>query len=553
MRVNGGRAVAEVLKEQKAAFVFGIPGGQTLWVTDALIGSDVTFIPTRHEGAAGHAADAYGRLTGKPGYCLATTGPGATNLITPMGGAMRDSSPMVVIVFQNRNSDYFRGDAQEADHRSLFSGLCKAYLPVQSADAAVWAMREAYRIAMTGRKGPVVVDLFRDAIEEQETDYTFVDPTQYCFDEQHFPNEEKVKQAAEKLLNAEKLVIYCGNGVKSARVSDQVIELAELLRAPIVTSFNGIGSVSTEHELVFGPRSRHGSKLTRGILEDADLVLVLGSSMSAVATNRWSIQLKEIIQIDKEEKMIGRSYPASIGIAASLEPALESLIQEVKDGKEGKLAERKQWLEELWQREKQWKQDVFSGEIADSKATPAPPIAVMAELGKALKEGSILCSDAGNPGAWAHLLPIKKGMRFMKPVNYGNMGFAIPAAIACQLAEPETEVVAILGDGSLGMTLAELETASRLKVPVKIVLFNDGAFGNIKQEELYKFGENRYIGVDLSDLDYFETAKTLGCNAICVEKAEDLSGALEAARQYDGPTMIEVKFDGSYTVWPEAF
>ena len=144
-------------------------------------------------------------------------------------------------------------------------------------------------------------------------------------------------------------------------------------------------------------------------------------------------------------------------------------------------------------------------------------------------------------------------MRFMKPVNYGNMGFAIPAAIACQLAEPEAEVVAILGDGSLGMTLAELETASRLKVPVKIVLFNDGAFGNIKQEELYKFGENRYIGVDLSDLDYFETAKTLGCNAICVEKAEDLPGALEDARQYDGPTMIEVKFDGSYTVWPEAF
>lgn len=553
MKMNGGQIVAEVMKEQNAKYIFGIPGGQTLWVTNALVGSEITFVPTRHEGAAGGAADAYGRLTGQPGYCLATTGPGATNLLTPMGGALRDSSPMILIIFQNRNSDYMRGDAQEADHRTLFTSLCKKYIPVHSADSAAWAMREAYRVAMSGRKGPVVVDLFRDAIEEQEAEYTPMALEDYFVDDVILASNDKISEAAKSIAAKEKVVIYCGNGVKTSKIADDVIELSELLDAPVVTSFNGISSVPNEHENVFGARSRHGSKFTRNILESADTVLVLGSSMSAVATNRWSVKLANIIQIDRQAEMIGRSYPVDIGVVGDLRVAVKQLVEALKNEKIDKTAERTAWITELKDTYKVWISKVKSDARNDAEATPAAPIAVMEELGKKLKEGSVVCCDAGNPGAWAHLLPMKKGMRFLKPVNYGNMGFAIPAAIACKLAEPETEVIAMLGDGSLGMTMAELETACRAKSNIIVLLLNDGAFGNIKQEELYKFGEGRYIGVDLADIDYYKTAASLGCNAICVKKASELGAAIDKARTYDGPTMIEVKFDGSYTVWPEIY
>jgi len=236
--LTGGQLVVKLLEEFGAKFVFGIPGGQTLYVTDPMQDSSVKFIHTRHENGAATAADGYGRITGEPGICLATTGCGATNLITGLGGALRDSSPVIALLFQNRLPDAGRGDAQESDHELLFSSICKKYIPVRDVSVIPWAMREAYRVAKTGRPGPVVVDLYRDVIEKQKGEYVSADPAEYCYIPEMAASDESVAKAAELIKAAEKITIWAGNGVKLADASAEVKELSKLLNVFFVHCAN---------------------------------------------------------------------------------------------------------------------------------------------------------------------------------------------------------------------------------------------------------------------------------------------------------------------------
>ena len=545
-------AVIKVIEEWDIPYVYGIPGGQTLFFTDELMRSTKTeFIQTRHEGVAAAAADAYGRLTGKPGLCLATTGPGATNLLTGIGGALRDSSPMIAFTFQNTLAGAGRGDAQEANHELIFSSLVKKYIPVRSADAAVWAVREAYRTAVTGKPGPVVVDFYRDIIEKGECDYTPLAVDQYAVLNSSGPSKETVDKLVEIINSYGKIAIWSGNGVKMTHCGSKVIELAEKLNAPIVTTFNGISSVPTENPLVLGARSRHGSVVTRAALEEADCLIVLGSSMSSVSTNRWGLKLKDIIQIDFEPSQIGKQYPVKFGVCAELRATLDAL--NAREDLRKSTIEQDKWTKDMQERFAKWKENVYKGPINDETACPCSPVAVVRKLNEMFKKDDIICVDAGNPGCWSHLFNFTLDNRYMKPVNYGNMGFCLPAVLACSMAEPEKDVFGIIGDGSLGMTLGDLETIGKLCKNAIVVVFNDHAYGNIKQEELFKFGEGHYYGVCLPYIEYSKVAEVFGFGAEVVKKAEDLPAAIKRARKYDGAYMIEIDFDGSYSIWPEAF
>ncbi|HWQ79028.1 MAG TPA: thiamine pyrophosphate-binding protein [Anaerovoracaceae bacterium] len=547
---KGGQLVVKVLEEFGAKVVFGIPGGQTLSVTDAIYDTDIRFIHTRHENGAACAADGWGRLTGQPGICLATTGCGATNLITGLGGALRDSSPVIALIFQNKLPDAGKGDAQESNHEALFSSICKEYIPVRAASNIVWAMREAYRVATTGRPGPVVVDLYRDVVENQTAPYEYADPASYCVKTRTKPYEEDILAAAEEIKQSKKLCIWCGNGVKLADASEEVMELSRVTNAPIVTTYNGIGTIPGSFENLAGPRSRHGSVVTKAVIEEADCIVLIGSTLSAINTNRWTIKAKNIIQLDIVPENIGRHYPISVGLVGDAKKSLAAVSAVLKEaGYKGSL----EFRDDIFRRRAEWEKQVFSGPIADKGATPVPPVALVAELEKLLKENSVLTIDAGNPGAWTHLMKLPENITYMKPVNFGNMGFAIPAAIGAKAASPEKEVIALLGDGSLGMTLAELETMAREKLPIIVLVVNDDAYGNIRQEELFKVGKPRYIGVDFTSIDYVNVAKALGCDGAIVRTAQELPEAFRKARQSDCPYMIEVKLDGSFTVWPEAF
>lgn len=546
---RGGELVVKVLEEFGARVVFGVPGGQTLYVTDPMNDTNIRFVHTRHENGAACAADGWGRLTREPGICLATTGPGATNLITGLGGALRDSSPVIALVFQNRLPDAGKGDAQECDHELLFDSICKKYIPVRDASTVVWAMREAYRVSKTGRPGPVVVDLYRDVVENQRAEYVYASPESYCV----LPKSVAVDsciEAAEKVIRETKnICLWIGNGVKIANAAEEVKELSVLLQAPVVCTYNGIGAVDCDFENLVGPRSRHGSAVSKAAIEEADCVILVGSTLTAISTNRWEIKAKNIVQFDIMPENIGRHYPVTVGVVGDAKESLRKLIDLLKrKGYESDASYKKY----IFGKKAEWEKQLFSGPITDINVSPVPPIALHLELQKLLKENGIFVVDAGNPGAWTHITKFPKGTTYMKPVNYGNMGFALGASLGCKEACPDREVVALLGDGSLGMTLGDLETIAREGLPIIILLVNDSAYGNIRQEELYKMGDGRYIGVDFPPIDYVGVAKTFGMDGVIVNRASELAGAFLAARESGKPYMIEVKLDGSYTVWPEA-
>ena len=547
---TGGQLAVKLMEEFGVKVAFGIPGGQTLSVNNAMYDSTIRFVHTRHENGAAVAADGYGRLTGEPGVCLATTGPGATNLITGLGGALRDSSPVIALVFQNKLPDAGRGDAQESDHELLFGSICKKYIPVRDISSLAWSMREAYRVAKTGRPGPVVVDFYRDVVENQKAPYIPMDPADYCYAPDCVAFPAAIQAAAAEIKKAKKPCLWVGNGVKLAHAEEEIKELSLLLAAPIVTTYNAMAAVESSFENLVGPRTRHGSEISKAALEESDCVITIGSTLTAISTNRWDLKIHNMIQFDIIPENIGRHYPAKVGVVGDAKASLRSLIDTLKaDSYQADPSYRN----DIFARKAKWAEGVFSGPIADVNATPVPPIALHMELSKCLKENSIFVVDAGNPGAWTHITDFPAGTTYMKPVNYGNMGFALGAALGCKEAAPDREVIALLGDGSLGMTLGELETISREKLHVIVILVNDDAYGNIKQEEKFKTGTENYIGVEFPSIDYVKVAEALGYNGTIVRKASEIPQAMEAARASDKPFMIEVKLDGSYTVWPSCF
>ena len=547
---TGGQLAVKLMEEFGVKVAFGIPGGQTLSVNNAMYDSTIRFVHTRHENGAAVAADGYGRLTGEPGVCLATTGPGATNLITGLGGALRDSSPVIALVFQNKLPDAGRGDAQESDHELLFGSICKKYIPARDISSLAWSMREAYRVAKTGRPGPVVVDFYRDVVENQKAPYIPMDPADYCYATDCVALPASIQAAAAEIKKAKKPCLWVGNGVKLAHAEEEIKELSLLLAAPIVTTYNAMAAVESSFENLVGPRTRHGSEISKAALEESDCVITVGSTLTAISTNRWDLKIHNMIQFDIIPENIGRHYPAKVGVVGDAKAGLRSLIDTLKaDGYQADPSYRN----DIFARKAKWAENVFSGPIADVNATPVPPVALHMELSKCLKENSIFVVDAGNPGAWTHITDFPAGTTYMKPVNYGNMGFALGAALGCKEAAPDREVIALLGDGSLGMTLGELETISREKLHVIVILVNDDAYGNIKQEEKFKTGTENYIGVEFPSIDYVKVAEALGYNGTIVRKASEIPQAMEAARASDKPFMIEVKLDGSYTVWPSCF
>lgn len=552
-KITGAQAVVECLKLEGVRCVFGIPGGQTLSITNAIYDSPgMSFVATRHEGGAAHAADGWGRVTGTPGVCLATTGPGATNLITGVGGAFRDSSPMIVLTCQNNKKDIGRDDAQDADHVALFRSLTKWSTFVPDARQIPEIMREAFRVALGGRPGPVHIDLARDVLEQETLEFEPVAPANYRVKAVFSGEPGKVAEAAGLLAAARRPAIWVGNGVKLSGAGDEVLELAELLQAPVITTFNGIGAVPTTNELVFGPRSRSGTQLNTEILSEADLVLVIGSSLTGPTTSRWRLSLtRNLIQIDVNDKNIGKHYPFSVGVVGDAKLVLRQLIAVLSGKCEGDAQEaRRGWVSEIQERKRAWEKEIYRADF--DTASPIKPQTLMRRLGEWMARDAILSVDAGNPGIWSHLLPMHGPTTYMKPVNFGNMAFALPAGIAAKLAQPEREVIVLVGDGSLGMCLGEIETAVRAKTPLVIVLMNDRAYGNIKQEQLHYFGP-RYIGVDFTDAKYAEVARSLGADGERIQRPEEIIPALNRARAAQKPYLVDVLIDPSESVWEKPF
>lgn len=552
--VTGGELVVGMLESLGVRTVFGVPGGQTLAITDAILASPVIdFVTARHENAAAVMADAYGRLTGTPGVCLATTGPGATNLLTGVGGAVRDSSPMLVLTCNNAGENIHRDDAQNADHVELFRPLTKFSRLVAHPGALCQALEEAYLNAMSGNPGPAHLDFARDTIEGPVADADAAVP------EGEHPMRRWVVQrpradvhvladVAGRLGRAERPVLWLGNGCNRSGAGGAALALAETLRMPVITTFNGIGTVPTTHPLVFGALSRMGTRLSSRVMADADLVLAVGNSLNAVSTGRWRMDLPHVIQIDVDPTMLGRYYGRrTTGVVADARVTLEELRTLLADRADEFSARRSAWTAELKQAEELWWRE------PDAVAEPAhtdglSPAEVVRRLRSAAPDDTLLIPDAGNPGVWSYLWQIRQPGSYIKPVGFGNMGFAVPAAVAAAVAAPERPVLALVGDGSLGMSLAELETLVRVGGRVAVVVLNDAGYGNIRQEQIVHY-EGRTIGVDFGPSDYARVARGLGLPAERTTRLDDLAKHVAETLEGRTPALFDVPIDRSVNAW----
>jgi thiamine pyrophosphate-dependent acetolactate synthase large subunit-like protein len=551
-KVSGGEVVVDTLRALGVDVMFGVPGGQTLSIVDAVLDTDeIRFVTARHEGSAACMADAYARITGRPAACIATTGPGATNMLTGVGGAFRDSSPVIAITCNNRLADLGRDDAQAADHVAIYQSLVKWAKLVSTAGSIRQVLEEAYIRATTGCPGPVLVDLARDVIEDP-VDFDFEPRPERAaiasFDRERTAGDPlRIAAAADILAAAKAPVLWLGNGVKIADAGPEALALAERLSMPVITTFNGMGAVPTTDPLVYGALTRMGTELSSRVLADADVLVAVGNSLNAISTGRWSMRLPEtIIQIDVEPAVIGRYYAERThGILGDAGSVMRSLREAVPTGEREEVAAREARLDTLAAARERWWADTDVVAAAPGTISPA---AVMREVRAGSPADTIALVDAGNPGVWSYLWPILRSGTYFKPVGFGNMGFALPAAIAAQIARPEAPVLAMIGDGSLGMTLAELETVAREELPVCLVIMNDSGYGNIRQEQLLHYGERR-LGVDFIDVDYAAIARACGMEGTRVTEVGALAEAVADAFGSGRPWLLDVAIDPDISAW----
>lgn len=554
--VTGGQIVVESLLALGIRFVFGVPGGQTLAITNALRDANpIRFVTARHEGAAACMADAIGRLTASPGVCMATTGPGATNMITGIGGAFRDSSPVIAIACNNRLASLDKDDAQAADHIAIFRPLVKWAKLVVDAQSIPQAIAEAYIRATTSCPGPVLLDFARDVLEGPADSRTLeearrIDRLVTFTRERVDGDRARIAEAARLLRAARRPAMWLGNGVKLSDAGGAALTVARALDMPVITTFNGIGAVATTDPLVYGPLSRMGTELSSRVLADADVLVAAGNSFNAISTSRWSLKLPaHIIQIDIDPTTLGRYYAdRTLGILGDARAVLTALADALAgasgDGEAAKA--RSQRLASLAEaRGEWWRKASDRGPV---RAGVMPPDAVMTAVREVTPDDTIAVFDAGNPGVWSYLWEINQPGTYMKPVGYGNMGFAVPAAIAAKLQHPKTPVVAFVGDGSLGMTLGELETVAREKLPICIVVLNDRGYGNIRQEQIVNYA-GRTVGVDFTDVDYAAVARASGLQGVRVDALEDLREAISAALASGHPWLVEALIDPEVNAW----
>ncbi len=557
--VTGGQLVVEALRACQVRQVFGIPGGQTLALMDAIYDDPtIEFVTTRHEGAAACMADAVGRLTGSVGVCLATTGPGATNLLTGVGGAFRDSSPVLVITCNNRTVDLGRDDAQAADHVAIFRPLTKWATYVGEPAAIPRAVREAVIRATSGCPGPVLVDFARNALEARveidagDLGTRGVDNTSRGFRarrQRPHADPEVISGAAALLHGARSPVVWVGNGVQLSGAGSAALELAEMLHAPVITTFNSLGAVETGHPNVFGPLSRMGTTLSRQVIDDSDLLLAVGNSLNAISTSRWQLDLPDtIIQVDADPNVLGTNYPdqtfSVCGDALAVLGQLKAALAAAADGA-AHAVDRATRLQQLVAAKALWWSEANT---VDMISAPMAPTALVKALRQEIPADAVLAVDAGNPGVWTHFWHVERAGSYIKPVGFGNMGFAVPAAIAAKIISPERPVVALVGDGALGMTMGELETVVREELAVCIVVVNDRGYGNIRQEELVHYGD-RLIGVDFVDVDYAAVARGFGIASHRAETGEELALAVRAIFASGAPGLVDARIDPAVNAW----
>ncbi|MCG7609261.1 MULTISPECIES: acetolactate synthase large subunit [Mycobacterium] len=554
-QLTGAQAVVRSLEELGVDVVFGIPGGAVLPVYDPLFDSQkLRHVLVRHEQGAGHAASGYAHATGKVGVMMATSGPGATNLITPLADAQMDSIPVVAITGQVGRSLIGTDAFQEADITGMTMPITKHNFLVRNGDDIAQVMAEAFHIARSGRPGAVLVDVPKDILQGQ---CTFSWPPQLDlpgYKPNTKPHSRQVREAAKLIAAARKPVLYVGGGVIRGEASAELLELAELTGIPVVTTLMARGAFPDSHPQHLGMPGMHGTVAAVGALQKSDLLIALGTRFDDRVTGQLSSFAPEakVIHADIDPAEIGKNRHADVPIVGDVKAVVTDLIEVLRrDGTTSAALQLDGWWGYLSGLKSTY--PLSYGPQSDGSLSPEY---VIEKLGQIAGPEAVYVAGVGQHQMWAaQFVKYENPKTWLNSGGLGTMGYAVPAAMGAKFARPEAEVWAIDGDGCFQMTNQELATCAIEGAPIKVALINNGNLGMVRQWQTL-FYEQRYSQTDLATHsrripDFVKLAEALGCAGLRCERAEDVEDVINQARAInDRPVVIDFVVGADAQVWP---
>src|SRR3954465_14521681 len=541
-------ALCEALKAEGAEHVFGIPGGANLPTYDALYDADLLHIQARHEQGAGHAAEGYAKASGRVGVAFATSGPGATNLVTAIADAMMDSVPTVFITGQGRTELIGTDGFQEADVTGITLPVVKHSFLVTDPRQIPTYIHEAFHIASTGRPGPVLVDVPQD-LSRADIDYEpaagvpnlpgYKPPTE--------GNIKQIRLAAKALANARRPVVYGGGGIVNANASPQFREFCLSDRLPVTLTVMGLGAFPAPHAQWLGMLGMHGTRAANYAMDNADLILAIGARFDDRITGKLAefAPRAKFVHIDIDPAEISKNVPAHIPIVGDVKEVLPKLVKEYRASQADSSR-----LDPWWEQIHAWQKEYPLG-YEDSSDNEIKPQKMVQAMFAATGGDAIITSDVGQHQMWAaQYYGFDKPRRWINSGGLGTMGFGLPSAIGAKVAQPDETVVCLAGDGSLIMTCQELATAVQHEVPVKVFLMNNGYFGMVRQwQEL--FWDGRYSSVEMGPSpDWPKLADAFGAKGMMVDDKNEVEGAMRDALATEGPVLLDVRVTKDENCYP---
>ena len=541
--LKGATVLLNALHQEGVDVIFGYPGGVLLPLYDCLVDSPIRHVLARHEQGVVFAADGYSRVSGKVGVCLATSGPGATNVVTGIANAYSDSIPLVVLTGQVSTSSIGSDSFQEVDIIGITMPITKHSYLVKDPRDLPRIVKEAFYIARTGRPGPVLIDLPKDVLA-QENVIPFSNEMKlkgYKIFGQ--ANNGKIEEVAKALSESSKPVLYAGGGVVTAGAEDVLKQIAERTTAPVVTTLMGIGSLPLEHPNLLGMVGMHGTVTANYAVDDCDLLIAIGVRFDDRVTsgmgNRFATKAK-VIHIDIDPVEISKVVKTDIQIVGDARKVLEEILAALPGYA---VPEVTDW----WKQLRDWKANHTLVYDKD-RLTPQMVIECLGELAG---ENAVITTDVGQHQMWvAQYYPIAHPRNYATSCGLGAMGYGLPAAVGAQFARPEDRVILVTGDGSLQMSIQELGTVAQNKLPIKIILLNNGVLGMVRQWQKMFYAE-RYSQIQLQgNPDFVKVAEAYGIHGIHVNSVEEVRSAIEEAFNHPGPVLVDIKISMDEDVLP---
>lgn len=543
LKMNGGRMLVEALKAEGVEVIFGYPGGSVLPIYDELYDSGINHVLTRHEQGAIHAAEGYARVTGKPGVCIATSGPGATNIVTGLADAMMDSLPLVVFTGQVATGVIGSDAFQEADVMGITMPITKYSYQVRDTAEFPRIIKEAFHIANSGRKGPVLIDIPKDMATSVETyNYDEIEVNIPSYQPNYTPNHLQIRKVVEAVSSAKKPIIMAGAGVLHANASEELRLYAEQQEIPVVNTLLGLGSIPGNHELFLGMAGMHGTYTANMAIYECDLLINIGGRFDDRVTGNLSTFAPnaKVVHIDIDPAEIGKNIQTQIPVVSDAREALKALIME--DGAKGDFSI---WLKKL----RNWKQEyplAYKKEIGVLK-----PQRLVELVHQYTNGNAIVTTDVGQHQMWAaQYYTLANPNRWVTSGGLGTMGFGLPAAIGAQLAFPNEVGVLFVGDAGFQMTLQELSILQEKNLNLKVVIVNNQALGMVRQwQEL--FYEERYSqSLVPNQPDFVKLAEAYGIKGFRATNDDEAENVLKQAMEHNGPILLDFRVAPLEKVYP---